>query len=122
MVPTGMTSLVHDFDPREGGLFRISLTYVEPTASGKSSAHTDTYHGRFVKLVEDQLVVEAMEFETPDPTMRGEMTVTFTLSDANGGTEVRAVHENVPHGISAADNELGWSMALAKLKQLVEAA
>ncbi|MGH8806174.1 MAG: SRPBCC domain-containing protein, partial [Polaromonas sp.] len=27
MVPTGMTSHVHAFDAREGGSFRISLTY-----------------------------------------------------------------------------------------------
>jgi uncharacterized protein YndB with AHSA1/START domain len=30
MVPTGMTSHVHTFDAREGGSFRISLTYDEP--------------------------------------------------------------------------------------------
>jgi len=47
MVPTGMTSQVHAFDPREGGSFRISLTYDEPTATGKTTAQTDTYHGRF---------------------------------------------------------------------------
>jgi hypothetical protein len=50
-VPTGMTCHVHAFDPREGGAFRISLTYDEPTGAGKTTAHTDTYHGRFVKLV-----------------------------------------------------------------------
>ena len=48
-----MTSHVHVFDAREGGLFRISLTYDQPTATGKTSAHTDTYGGRFVKLVPD---------------------------------------------------------------------
>jgi uncharacterized protein YndB with AHSA1/START domain len=42
MVPTGMTSHVHVFDAREGGAFRISLTYDEPTGSGKTTAHTDT--------------------------------------------------------------------------------
>src|SRR5690348_9656046 len=51
MVPTGMTSEVHQFDPREGGAFRISLSYDVPTGTGKTSAHTDTYHGRFVALV-----------------------------------------------------------------------
>jgi uncharacterized protein YndB with AHSA1/START domain len=120
MCPTGMTSVVHEFDAREGGRFRISLTYDEPTATGKSTALTDTYHGRFVKLVADQLVVEVMEFETDAPEMRGEMTVSFTLTDANGGTELVAVHDNVPPGISADDNELGWRMSLDKLKQLVE--
>ena len=50
-VPTGMTCHVHAFDPREGGPFRISHTYEAPTATGKTTPHTDTYHGRFVKLV-----------------------------------------------------------------------
>ena len=34
MVATGMTSHVHEFDAREGGHFRISLTYDEPTRTG----------------------------------------------------------------------------------------
>jgi hypothetical protein len=43
-----MTSHVHAFDAREGGSFRISLTYDSPTAPGKTAAHRDTYRGRFV--------------------------------------------------------------------------
>jgi len=35
MVPIGMTSHVHVFDAREGGLFRISLTYDEPTGPAR---------------------------------------------------------------------------------------
>lgn len=119
MVPDGMTSEVHAFDAREGGTFRISLTYDAPTATGKTSAHTDTYHGRFVRLVPNEQVVEVMEFETDDPAMRGEMTVTYTLTDADGGTELRAVHEGVPPGVSPADNETGWRMSLDKLETLV---
>src|SRR5438105_1775179 len=42
MVPDGMTSHVHAFDGREGGSFRISLTYDAPTGTGKTTAHTDT--------------------------------------------------------------------------------
>jgi uncharacterized protein YndB with AHSA1/START domain len=45
-VPTGMTCHVHSFDAREGGSFRVSLTYDAPTATGKTTAHTDTCHGR----------------------------------------------------------------------------
>jgi uncharacterized protein YndB with AHSA1/START domain len=121
MVPEGMTSHVHKFDARTGGLFRISLTYDTPTGTGKTTAHTDTYHGRFVKLVPDELVVEEMEFETDDPTMRGVMAVTYTIAEAEGGTDLVAVHENLPPGISPADNELGWQMSLDKLVALVEA-
>jgi uncharacterized protein YndB with AHSA1/START domain len=121
MVPTGMTSHVHAFDAREGGLFRVSLTYDAPTGTGKTTAHTDTYHGRFVKLVPNEQVVEVDEFETTDPALRGEMTITITLADADGGTDVLGLHEGLPSGASIADNETGWRMALAKLAALVEA-
>jgi uncharacterized protein YndB with AHSA1/START domain len=121
MVPNGMTSHVHEFDAREGGSFRISLTYDSPTTTGKSTAHTDTYHGHFVKLVTNEQVVEVVEFETTDPAMRGEMTITFTLADADGGTDLQAVHDGLPPGVPPADNEVGWQMSLAKLAALVEA-
>jgi len=121
MVPDDMSSHVHEFDGREGGAFRISLTYADPTAAGKTTAQTDTYHGRFVTLAPDQRVVEVIEFETEDPAMRGEMTVSFTLTDVAGGTEILAVHANLPPGLAPADNELGWRMSLEKLARLVEA-
>src|SRR5438876_11184392 len=107
MVPNGMTSRVHEFDAREGGAFRISLTYDAPTGTGKTSALTDTYHGSFVKLVTDEQVVEVVEFETADPAMRGEMTITISLADADGGPDILAVHDGLPRGVPAADNETG---------------
>ena len=64
MAPTGMTMHVHEFDPREGGFFRMSLTYDAPTRTGKTAAHTDTYRGRFVRLVPSEQVVQTVEFET----------------------------------------------------------
>ncbi len=120
-VPAGMTSPVHEFDPREGGGFRVSLTYDAPVGTGKSAPHTDTYHGHFVKLVPNEQVVEVFEFETADPALRGTMTMTTTLTDADGGTDVLVVHEGIPDGVPAADNETGTRMALASLAQLVEA-
>ncbi len=120
-VPPGMTSHVHAFDPREGGAIRISLTYDAPTGTGKTTAHTDTYHGHFVKLVPNEQVVERVEFETTDPALRGEMTLTISLTDADGGTEVLAIHDGVPSGVSPADNETGWRLSLARLAALVEA-
>jgi uncharacterized protein YndB with AHSA1/START domain len=120
MVPTGMTSHVHAFEGREGGSFRISLTYDAPTGTGKTTAHTDTYHGRFVKLVPNEQVVEVVEFETTDPALRGEMTISFSLIEAGGGTDIFAVHDDLPPGVLAADNEAGWQSSLAKLAALVE--
>jgi uncharacterized protein YndB with AHSA1/START domain len=119
-VPDGMSAQVHEFDPREGGSIRISLTYDQLSATGKTTPHTDTYHGRFVRLVPDHQVVEVDEFETNDPALQGEMTSTITLADADGGTDLHAVHEGLPPGVSAKDNETGWRMALEKLADLVE--
>jgi uncharacterized protein YndB with AHSA1/START domain len=121
MVPTGMTSHVHAFDPSEGGSFRISLTYDAPTGTGKTTARTDTYHGHFVELVPNEKVVEVVEFETADPALRGQMTITFTLADADGGTDVLGVHDGLPSGVSTADNEAGWQSSFAKLAALFEA-
>jgi uncharacterized protein YndB with AHSA1/START domain len=120
-VPTGMTSHVHAFDAREGGAFRVSLTYDEPTGTGKTTAHTDTYHGHFVKLVPNEKVVEVVEFETAGPALSGQMTITSTLVDADGGTRITAIHDGLPHGLSPDDNEVGWREALDKLAALVEA-
>jgi uncharacterized protein YndB with AHSA1/START domain len=120
-VPRGMTSRVHAFEPREGGAIRVSLTYDTPTEAGKTTAQTDTYHGRFVKLVPHEQVVEVVEFETEDPELQGEMTITITLVDVDGGTEVLAVHDGLPPGLSTSDNEAGWREALTRLAALVEA-
>jgi hypothetical protein len=121
MVPIGMTSHAHVFDAREGGLFRISLPYDELIGTGKTTTHTDTYHGHFAKLIPNAQVVEVMAFETADVAMRGEMMVTFMLTNAGGSTDVLAVHDNLPPGLSPSDNETGWRMALDKLAAFVEA-
>jgi uncharacterized protein YndB with AHSA1/START domain len=75
---------------------------------------------RFVRLVPDERVVEVLEFETADPALQGRMTITTTLSDADGGTDVLIVHEGIPGGVDPSDNEVGTLMALAKLAALVE--
>jgi len=120
MVPDNMTSQVHSFDARQGGTFRISLTYDDPTLAGKTSARIDTFHGRFAELVPNTRVVQKVEFETDDPQLQGEMTITYELTEVTGGTEVFGLHEGLPAGVSPADNELGWNMSMDKLAKLVE--
>jgi uncharacterized protein YndB with AHSA1/START domain len=115
--PDGMTSAV---EPQEDGGFRVTLTYEVPDARGKTTAHSDTYRARFTRLVPDELVVEVDEFETADPRLAGEMTMTLTLRARERGTELLAVHEGVPDGVAPEDNELGWRMALDRLAALVE--
>ncbi|WP_406431471.1 SRPBCC domain-containing protein [Streptomyces sp. NBC_00631] len=118
--PDGMTARVLAFDAREGGEFRVSLDYGDPGRAGKSGGHTDTYRGHFARLVENRLVVEVIEFETGDDAVRGTMTMTTTLTGADGATDVEVLHEDLPEGIRPEDNELGTRMALDNLARLVE--
>jgi uncharacterized protein YndB with AHSA1/START domain len=115
-VPREMTCELHEFDGRS---FRISLTYVAPDRVGKTTAHTDTYRGRFTELVPDERVVEVDEFETDEPALAGPMTITITLADSDDGTLLTAVHEGLPEGVDPADNEAGWAESLDRLASIV---
>src|SRR4051794_36848043 len=120
-VPDDMTATVEELDAREGGRFRVSLTYRDPERAGKTGVGTDTYAGRFARLVADEQVVEVIEFETPDPGLTGEMTMTWTLREVDGGTEVELLHEGLPDAVPPEDNATGTRMALTKLAAHVEA-
>ena len=120
--PGTMQGVVHAFDAREGGTFRISLVYPEDEDSprGKSSARTDTVGGRFVELVPHERIVWATQFESADPSFAGEMIVSWTLRPAGSGTEVIVRCENIPRGIQPEDNEAGSRSTLEKLAAFLE--
>jgi uncharacterized protein YndB with AHSA1/START domain len=121
-VPDDMTAHVEELDPHEGGRFRVSLTYRDPERAGKSAGGTDTYTGRFARLVPDEQVVEVIEFETPDADLTGDMTMTWTLLERAGGTEVELRHEGIPDVVAPEDNATGTRMALTNLAAYVEGA
>ena len=121
-VPSGMRCRVHEFDARVGGTFRVSLMYDIPDAVGKSGEHTDTYRGRFERLVPGECVEELVEFETSDPTMVGMMRITTRLAPEGDGTRLTAVHAGLPPGVAPADNEAGWRESLEKLAALLRPA
>ena len=120
--PPGMTCKVHEFDAREGGRFRMSLTYEDPEYSeaGKSGGATDSFAGRFLHLVPNERVVQAIEFESPDGAYGGEMRITVTLAEAGSGTDVTWLHENVPGDIPADQNEQGTRETLDNLARWCE--
>jgi uncharacterized protein YndB with AHSA1/START domain len=121
MVPDGMSSEVHSFDARVGGTFRITLKYDDSNETGKSRDNEDSFHGRFVKLIPDREVVQVIEFDSDDPDITGEMTISYSLSEAPaGGTNLVGIHENLPPGVSVEANEVGWQMSIDKLARLVE--
>ncbi len=121
-VPDDMTARVAEWEAVEGGRFRVSLTYRAEDRIGKSEGATDTYAGTFVRLVPDEQVVEEIAFDTDDPELQGTMTMTWTLRDVAGGTEVDLQHDGLPDVVPPEDNATGTRMALTKLAAHVEGA
>jgi uncharacterized protein YndB with AHSA1/START domain len=119
-VPDGMSAVVHELDARVGGRIRMSLTYDDPAAAGKSEGATDTYEGSYVELVPGERVVERVAFVAEDEALRGTITMTTTLSDAaGGGTVVEIRMDGMPDAVPREENEAGTGMALDRLALLV---
>lgn len=120
LAPGDMTAQVHAFEAREGGEILISLHYPEGSGeAGKSGDGADVYRARFVELVPQQKVVQVIEFESDDEAFSGEMRMTVSLDETKSGTHVTVAFDNIPEGISLADNRLGTELSLQKLSALV---
>lgn len=114
--PEGMEGRIDVFEAKEGGVFRMILTYVDSEQiAGKTSENTDIVQGKFVELVEDKRIVQQIEFESEDPAFFGEMIMTWNLLTVTGGTEVTIVCENIPVGIRQDDHEDGMKSTLENL-------
>ena len=119
--PADMDAKLQSFEPRVGGGYRMELTYRDPaSARPKSTPRSDIVDARFVELVPEETIVEAVKFESNDPSFAGTMTITTTLAVVNGGTKVTFAAENVPSGISAEDHKTGMEAALKNLANLLE--
>ncbi len=120
--PEGMKGHVYVFDAREGGAYRMSLTYVgsDHSPRGKTSEHTDVVQGRFLELTAYERIVQLIEFESKDPAFAGPMTISWTLADVPGGTEVTILCENEPEGIRPNDHEMGLRSTLENLAAFTE--
>ncbi|MET9372490.1 SRPBCC domain-containing protein [Streptomyces griseoflavus] len=121
--PDGMRGRVERWDPRPGGGFRMTLTYLDSTDSpGKTSEATDVVDVWFADLVPLQRVVQRVVFEADHPSYAGTMTMTWHLAAAGDRTEVTVTATDVPPGIDQADHEAGIASSLANLASYVEAA
>ena len=119
--PQGMTARFERFDLRPGGSYRLVLTYTDAaTASGKATPDSDIVEARFVALVPEIRVVQAVDFASDDPAFAGTMTMTWEVSAVDGGTRVQITAADVPDGISAEDHAKGLASSLANLARYVE--
>lgn len=120
--PRGMTGTMLAFDFREGGRYRMLLTYQHPDHSpGKTSEHSDEVEVRFVRLVTDKRIEQSVSFNSKDPAFAGEMKITWTFEESERGTAVTVCCENVPTGIRPGDHEAGLTSTLENLAAFAEA-
>jgi hypothetical protein len=70
---------------------------------------------RFTAIKPGRKVVWAVLFDTDDPSLQAEMTITVSLEPAEGGTRVTFLSENLPPGLKPADNKEGSRLSLEKL-------
>lgn len=114
--PPGMTGSVLAFDFREGGSYRMRLTYGSPQHTpGKTSKDTDEVEVRFVKLVPQERIEQAVTFNSEDPAFSGEMRMIWSLKAVQSGTLVTVRCENVPTGVRQEDHEAGLNATLSNL-------
>ena len=117
--PKGMTGEMSEFDPRPGGHYRLILRYDDATIAGKSGDNSDEVEARFVELVPNQRVVQAVDFVSDDPRFAGTMTMSWLLTPLGTETEVKIIAENVPEGISRAHHNEGLTSSLENLAKFV---
>lgn len=121
-LPAGdMSGRFEIFDPRPGGSYRLVLTYPSSDASqAKSTDDSDIVNVRYLDVIPNQRVVQAVEFVSDTPKFAGTMTMTWAVKAENGGTRVEIIAENVPQGISAEDHAAGLASSLDNLARFVE--
>ena len=121
--PNGMTGAMLHFDFREGGSYRMRLTYAEPhRGSGKTSEDADEVTVRLTRLVPGRLVEQDVAFESEDPSFAGRMRMVWTMERDGDRTLVTVRAEDVPAGIRPEDHVAAMVASLAQLARFVEAA
>lgn len=114
--PTGMRGRFERFDLRDGGSYRLVLTYDDAAgAPGKTDAASDVAEVRIARIVPGESVEQLVDFESDDPAFRGTMRMTWSLRDTQDGTLVQFEARDVPSGIRARDHAEGLTSSLANL-------
>ena len=119
--PRGMHGRFERFDLRDGGSYRLVLTYDDASGSpGKTAADSDVSEVRIARVVPGQLVEQLVDFESHDPGFQGTMRMTWSLRSTEDGTVVEFEARDVPEGIRARDHAEGLTSSLANLAAYLE--
>lgn len=120
--PSGMRGRFESFDMREGGSYRMVLTYDDPSgAPGKTTSDSDVSEVRIVRIVPGELLVQEVDFDSDDPAFTGTMHMEWRLNGGKDGTTVEFEARGVPNGIRAGDHAEGLTSSLSNLARYLEA-
>ena len=109
--PNGFTCIVHQFEAKVGGTFRMSFRNF-------TTGMSHSFGGQYLELVPGKRVRYTDKFD--DPNLPGEMQVTVDIKAVSVGTEINIVQEGIPDAIPAEACYLGWQESLKNLSRLVE--
>ncbi|WP_109209730.1 MULTISPECIES: SRPBCC domain-containing protein [Microbacterium] len=119
--PSGMHGRFERFDMREGGSYRLVLTYDDASgAPGKTSADSDVSEVRIARIVPDESILQEVDFESSDEAFQGTMSMEWSLSSVAEGTVVEFEARDVPDGIRARDHAEGVLSSLSNLAAYLE--
>lgn len=101
---------IHEFEPRVGGAYRISMI------ADEGPVGTHTFAGKFLELVPNERIVQSHRWVSEEGGgEQPETKVTITFKDVADGTEVTIMHEGLPGKESVENHMEGWSEALENL-------
>ena len=119
--PRGMHGRFEHFEMREGGSYRLVLTYDDAAgAPGKTSASSDVSEVRITALVPGERLEQEVDFVSDDPAYQGTMAMVWSVRDGGEGTTVEFEARNVPVGVRASDHAAGLTSSLAQLAAFLE--
>jgi len=119
--PSDMIGSMLHFDFREGGSYRMRLTYAESQQGrGKTSEDSDEVEARLTKLEEGRRIEQEINFESEDPSFSGTMRMIWMFQPQDQGTLVTIRAEDVPEGIRPEDHDAGLNSSLENLARFVE--
>jgi uncharacterized protein YndB with AHSA1/START domain len=113
--PFGMKAAMLRFEFVEGGGYHMRLTQDFDAMPGKSADNADDVVVRYLKLLPNRRIEQAVTFISDAPLFAGEMLMTWELEAKGAYTQVTVQCENVPPGIRAIENKQALESTLIHL-------
>lgn len=119
--PKDMKGQIETFDFQEGGDYTMRLTYaVAEHTAGKTTENSDEVTVRFLRLVPNKRIDQAVTFNSEMEEFAGEMKMTWSFEERGSDTHVTVACTNVPEGIRPEDHEVGLTSSLGNLAKFIE--